>query len=134
VIVPASSCLRWHVLPWPVTPALSTLIGFMFLGAAAYFAYGVAVPRWENAGGQLAGFLAYDIVLIVPFLVRLPTVDASVLPNLIVYTAVVTYSGLLAIYFLVLHPATRGRARADGRPEARPMVAAAPPTTLPPAG
>jgi len=58
------------ILPWALTPELSTLIGCMFLGAAAYFAYGVAAPRWENAGGQLAGFLAYGVVLILPFLVR----------------------------------------------------------------
>ena len=42
----------------------------MFLGSATYFAYGIVRPRWTNAGGQLAGFLAYDLVLIVPFMTR----------------------------------------------------------------
>jgi len=101
------------ILPWAITPELSTLIGCMFLGAAAYFAYGVINPRWENAGGQLAGFLAYDIVLIVPFLVRLPTIDRDLLPNLVVYTGVVVYSGLLATWYLALDPRTRGRPPRD---------------------
>ncbi len=97
------------ILPWTITPELSTLIGCMFLGAAAYFGYGVIDPRWENAGGQLAGFLAYDIVLIVPFLVRLPTIERDLLPNLVVYTCVLVYSGALAIWYLALDPRTRGR-------------------------
>jgi hypothetical protein len=95
------------VMPWNVTPELSTLFGFMFLGAAAYFAFGLLEPRWENAGGQLAGFLAYDVVLIVPFLERLPTVPEALRPNLVVYTGVVVLSGLLAIWYLLIDPSTR---------------------------
>jgi hypothetical protein len=101
------------ILPWAITPELSTLIGCMFLGASAYFAFGVVDPRWENAGGQLAGFLAYDIVLIVPFIVRLPTIDPNLLPNLIVYTGVLIYSGLLATWYLAIDSRTRGRPPRD---------------------
>jgi len=108
-IVASLLIVRVEVLPWPVTGELSTLIGFMFLGAAAYFVYGIVVPRWENAGGQLAGFLAYDLVLIWPFLERLPTIGDDSRLSLIVYTTVVVYSGGLAVYFLLLHPGTRGR-------------------------
>jgi hypothetical protein len=97
------------ILPWAITPELSILIGFMVLGAAAYFAYGVIEPRWENAGGQLAGFLAYDLVLIGPFVQRMPSIDDEFRLNLIVYTAVLVYSGALALYYLALHPGTRGR-------------------------
>jgi hypothetical protein len=95
------------ILPWQVTPQLSTLFGCMFLGAAAYFAYGLLEPRWENAGGQLAGFLAYDAVLIGPFLARIPTIDERLRINLVVYTAVVTLSALLAAYYLLIRPDTR---------------------------
>ena len=95
------------IMPWTITPELSTLFGCMFLGAAAYFAYGLLDPRWENAGGQLAGFLAYDIVLIVPFVTRLPTVDEKLRINLVVYTAVVTLSAALAVWYLAIHPGTR---------------------------
>jgi hypothetical protein len=108
-IVAAALFAQARVLPWPVSDELSILIGSMFLGASAYFAYGVVQPRWENAGGQLAGFLAYDVVLIVPFVVRLPDVADEFRLSLIVYTAVVVYSGLLAAYFLFIHPVTRGR-------------------------
>lgn len=121
------------ILPWPVTPELSTLIGIMFLGAAAYFAYGVVAPRWENAGGQLAGFLAYDVVLIVPFLVRLPSIDERLRINLVVYTAVVALSGLLAIWYLALDPRTRGRAPAieGGGLETAPATAPVSPAVDP---
>jgi hypothetical protein len=96
-----------NVMPWTLTPELSTLFGFMFLGAAAYFAFGLVEPRWENAGGQLAGFLAYDVVLIVPFLTRIPTIDDALRLNLLVYTAVVIYSGLLAAWYLLADRGTR---------------------------
>ena len=65
----------------------------------------------SNAAGQLAGFLAYDVVLIVPFLQRLPTTPPEHLTGLIIYTAVVTYSGLLAIYYLFLYRPTRVQVR-----------------------
>jgi hypothetical protein len=96
-----------NVIPWTITPELSVVIGWMFLGAATYFAYGLLRPSWANAAGQLAGFLAYDVVLIGPFFQRLPTVAPEHRVGLIIYTAIVSYSGLLAIYYLFIHPATR---------------------------
>ena len=65
----------------------------------------------ENAGGQLAGFLAYDAVLIWPFLKRLPDVAPEFRLELWTYTAVVVYSAIVAIVYLALHPVTRGRHR-----------------------
>lgn len=100
-----------NVIFWSITPDLSLLIGFIFLGAAFYFAYGLLRPHWSNAGGQLAGFLAYDIVLIVPFLQRFSTVNAENRVGHLIYTAVVVYSGLLASYYLFINPTTRLRAR-----------------------
>ncbi|MFN8419187.1 MAG: hypothetical protein U0528_08100 [Anaerolineae bacterium] len=94
-------------LPWTLTPELSVVAGWIFIGAAAYFGYGVLRPGWFNAGGQLAGFLAYDIVLIVPFMQRLPTVADEFRFGLYFYTVVVSYSGLLAIYYLFINRATR---------------------------
>jgi hypothetical protein len=96
-----------NIIPWKITPELSVVIGWMFLGAAAYFVYALLRPSWRNAAGQLAGFLAYDVVLIVPFLTRLPTVAPEQRVGLYVYTAIVVYSGLLAIYYLFIHAATR---------------------------
>jgi hypothetical protein len=105
--------VRASVLPWPVTGDQSTAIGLMFLGAAAYFVYGLVEPRWENAGGQLAGFLAYDLVLIGPFLDRLPDVPAEFRVELVIYTVVVAYSGALAAYYLLVARSTRGAAGPD---------------------
>ena len=96
-----------NVIPWAITPELSVVIGWMFLGAATYFVYALLRPSWFNAAGQLAGFRAYDVVLIVPFLTRLPTTPPEHQIGLIVYTAVVIYSGLLAIYYLFIHKSTR---------------------------
>jgi hypothetical protein len=91
-----------NVIPWTITPELSVVIGLIFLGAAVYFGYGLLRPAWVNSAGQLAGFLAYDVVLIVPFLTRLPTVAPDFRLSLVIYTTVVIYSGLLAGYYLFL--------------------------------
>lgn len=108
VIVGVSLTLKVpNVIPWRVTEDMSVVIGWMFLGAAAYFIYGLLRPSWLNTGGQLAGFLAYDIVLIVPFLQRLPGIAEEFRVSLIIYTVVVIYSGLLAIYYLFINPSTR---------------------------
>ena len=96
-----------NTMPWKITPELSVVIGWMFLGAAVYFFYGLLRPSWVNSAGQLWGFLAYDIVLIVPFLQRLPTTAPEQRLGLTIYTGVVIYSGLLAIYYLFIHKPTR---------------------------
>lgn len=98
-----------NAIPWTITPDLSLVIGWMFLGAAVYFAYGLLRPSWLNSAGQLIGFLAYDVVLIVPFLTRLTTAPPEFRPGLIIYTTVVVLSGLLAIYYLFIHKPTRDR-------------------------
>jgi len=99
LLVPAGIALvaGTSFLPWPVTDDLSVVVGLFFLGAAAYFAYGVARPIIGNAFGQLLGFLAYDLVLIVPFLVRLPTIQPEFRTSLYIYIAVLIYSGLVAL-------------------------------------
>jgi hypothetical protein len=96
-----------NVLPWKITPELSVVIGWMFLGAALYFAYAIVRPSWLNSAGQLIGFFAYDVVLVVPFLTRLPSTAPEFRLGLTVYSAVVIYSGLLAAYYLFLHQPTR---------------------------
>jgi hypothetical protein len=95
------------VLPWNVTEESLVIYGWIFIGAGAYFAYSLLRPSWYNSAGQLLGFLGYDLVLIVPFLLRLPTVEPQYRLGLIFYTIVVIYSGGLAIYYLFLNPATR---------------------------
>jgi hypothetical protein len=96
-----------NAIPWMITPELSVVIGWMFVGAAMYFIYGLLKPSWINAAGQLLGFLAYDLVLIVPFLTRLSTVSPENRLGLYIYTAVVIVSGLIAVYYLFINGATR---------------------------
>lgn len=98
---------RPNIFPWALSAENSVMYGAIFLGAMWYFLYGIAYPVWSNARGQMIGFLAYDLVLIVPFLVHFQDVRPEMLTSLIVYTAVVSYSGLLAAYFLFINPASR---------------------------
>lgn len=79
-----------------------------------YFVAGLTDRRLANAKGQLIAFLAYDLILIVPFIAHF----ADVLPdhrlNLIVYTSVLVSTGLLATYHLVLDRETRLFSRPAG--------------------
>lgn len=91
--------LRRDVFPWPLDGDTSIVYGIIFLGAAIYFAFGLAWPVWGNAKGQLVGFLAYDFVLIVPF-ARLWFVAPTL--SLAIYLAVIAGSAMLAIWYLAL--------------------------------
>jgi hypothetical protein len=100
-------CFHADIFPWALGSETSVMFGFIYLGAAAYFLSGVFDPRWGNAQGQLVGFLAYDLILIGPFVDRFGDVHGGELTSLIVYTAFLAYSGALAVYYLFLAPSTR---------------------------
>ncbi|MBI5933169.1 MAG: hypothetical protein HY867_05640 [Chloroflexi bacterium] len=100
---------RLPIFPWKLNPDSSVIFGCIFLGDAFYFLYGLLRPRWHNALGQLLSFLAYDLVLIVPFIGLFPTVKPEQMLNLVVYTAVLIYSAALAVYYLFVNPPTRFR-------------------------
>lgn len=104
VAVGTALVLRHDVFPWPLDDDTSIVYGLIFLGAAVYFAYGLWRPAWGNAKGQLAGFLAYDVVLVVPF-VRLWFSSPGV--SLAIYLGVIVGSAVLAIWYLVLSPRYR---------------------------
>jgi hypothetical protein len=98
---------RSPVFPWAVIPDSSVIFGCIFIGDACYFLYGLFRPVWHNALGQLLSFLAYDLVLIVPFLLLFKTVAPGYLLNLVGYIAVLVYSGGIAVYFLFVNSRTR---------------------------
>ena len=104
VAVGTGLVLRLDAFPWPLDRDTSIVYGLIFLGAAVYFAYGLRRPVWGNAKGQLIGFLAYDLVLIVPF-VRLWFVSPSL--SLAIYLAVIAGSAALSIWYLALSPRYR---------------------------
>ena len=109
---------RPRIFPWNLAPETSTIFGLLFLGASTFFAYGVAWPRWAFAAGQLWGFLAYDVVLLIPYgriLTSGPgafdayggSADAVNTPSLVVYLCVLLASAALAIYMFAFDRRTR---------------------------
>ena len=96
-----------QVFPWALNPNSSTIFGCIFIGDAFYFLYGLFRPHWQNARGQLLSFLAYDLVLIIPFMALFNAVKPEHLVSLVVYVAILIYSGTLAIYFLFINSQTR---------------------------
>jgi hypothetical protein len=96
-----------EVFPWQLSDESSVMFGLIYLGAAVYFLHGIARPSWSNAAGQLIGFLAYDLVLIGPFLGHFDDASGGQLTSLWIYTAVVVYTACLATYYLFLHRETR---------------------------
>lgn len=95
------------VFPWPLKPESSVIFGLIFLGAALYFLAALQSPRWHAARGQLLGFLAYDLVLIGPFLAHFGAVLPEHRLSLLIYTLVLVYSGGLAIHYLFINRVTR---------------------------
>jgi hypothetical protein len=103
--------LRMPIFPWDLNPDSSVIFGCIFLGDAFYFIYALLRPYWGNAFGQLLSFLAYDLVLIVPFLQLLESVKPGHMQSLVIYILVLVYSGGLAVYYLFLNPQTRAGSR-----------------------
>jgi hypothetical protein len=98
-----------NVFPWPLDSRSSVMFGWIYIGAACYFLYAVVHPRWHNARAQLWGFLAYDAVLIPPFLAHFADVEPGHVLSLVIYMTVLIYSAALAIYYLFVNRATRSR-------------------------
>jgi hypothetical protein len=109
ILIGAGVALLLHarIFPWQLGQETSVMFGLIFLGAATYFIYGALDPHWGNAIGQLAGFLAYDLVLLAPFLEHFSAARGGSLVSLIIYVAFLVYSGALASYYLFASNATR---------------------------
>jgi len=109
LILVSSALLRQAplVFPWPVKPESSVIFGLMFVGAIVYLLSALRVPKWHSARDPLLSFLAHDIVLIGPFLAHFSSVEAAHKTSLTIYSMILVYSGLLAIYFLFIDKTTR---------------------------
>lgn len=101
-----------NVMPWQLIDTTegklrddSVVFGWMFLGDAFYFLYALRYPQWHRASAQLWSFLAYDLVLMGPLLKLLYTgkVKPEFKNSLLLYTAILVYSGLLALYYLLIN-------------------------------
>ena len=104
---------------WRLHPTSSALLGWFFLGAACYFLYGLVHSGWQMACGQLWAFLAYDLVLIVPYLLHFALVRPELMPSLIINTLVLVYSATLAIYYLLVKQSTRTLRKRSQNPTAQ---------------
>jgi hypothetical protein len=110
VLIAASVALfsrQEAIFPWPLNPDTSVLFGWIFLGDAFYFLYGLVHRRWHNAAPQLWSFLAYDLLLLGPLLGHLDAVAAEHRPSLLVYIGVLVFSLLVAVAYLIANPETR---------------------------
>jgi hypothetical protein len=108
ILVGTSLVLRAPtIFPWPLKPESSVMFGLIFLGASLYFITALFSARWHGARGQLLGFLAYDLILIGPFLAHFGTVAPEHRLSLIIYTLVLVYSGSVALYYLFVNKETR---------------------------
>ncbi|MEZ4657623.1 MAG: hypothetical protein R2911_08630 [Caldilineaceae bacterium] len=98
-----------NIFSWDVPRTTAVFFGWMFFGDAFYFGYALYRRRWGLASVPLLSFLAYDLVLIQPFIKRLFTEDLALMRqvSLTAYICVLIYSGLLAIYYLFIHIETR---------------------------
>jgi hypothetical protein len=98
---------RPGVLPWNLTPDLSTVFGWLFMSAAVFYGYALLRPGWANASGHLAAFLSYDVVMLLPLLTRLPGIAPEFRLSMYIYVASLLYSTGLAIYYLFINKETR---------------------------
>lgn len=98
------------VMPWPIKEETETLYGWIFVAASCSFIYPLLRGGMEYVIGGLVGFLAYDIVLIVPFLGHLDEVPAGLKGNLILYITALVVTASVSIYYLFIRqvpPAAR---------------------------
>jgi hypothetical protein len=96
-----------NIFPWNINAEVRVIYGWIFLGAMCYFLFALLRPHWGNAQGQLLGFLAYDLVLIVPFVQHFSTVSNQQRLSLTIYVGVLIYSGIVAFYYLFINRETR---------------------------
>jgi hypothetical protein len=109
-----------NVFPWDPRPEWSTIIGLGLVGSAAFFAYGAFRTGWTHAGAQFAGFLAYDLVLIFPYVRMLREGDGSSGSSLYgssgstvnegpltLFLVAIGTSALLAVWYLFIDRETR---------------------------
>ncbi len=114
VVASLGLLFRAPIFPWALNPDSSVMFGCFFLGNACYFLYGILRPIWPHARGQLLSFLAYDLVLIVPFLRLFKVIKPQFLVSLILYVLVLLFSGAIAVYFLFIDSRSRFGSRSRG--------------------
>lgn len=94
------------IMPWPIKPETSLLYGSVFIAAAWSFAYPLLRPQAEHIHVGLLGFLAYDAVLLTPFIRHFDGVKPELFNSLALYVAALTVSAAVSIYYLFFNQQT----------------------------
>jgi hypothetical protein len=97
------------ILPWDLGEQTSMLIGWIFAGLSAEYAYVALRGGWSDARVLLVGFTVYAAAFSVPLLQHFWTVEAAYLPSLIVNIGVLVSSGPLAAHYLRIEHVQRQR-------------------------
>ncbi len=96
-----------HIFPWPLRAETSVMAGAVFVSSAVYFIYSFTRRYWGEVSAPLIAFLAYDLVLIGPFVRHFGTVLPAHRLSLVLYVVALLISGGIATYYLLFAPSTR---------------------------
>jgi hypothetical protein len=110
ILVPGGVALLWHVpgvMPWPLKPESSSVYGWILLSAVCSFVYPLLRPHVEYVYVGLLGFLAYDLVLLPPFVRHFGAVPPAFHTTLVVYTSVLALTAAISLWYLLISPHTR---------------------------
>ena len=88
------------VFPWPLSRQSSTMFGIIFLGLSLVYAHVCLTGARGAAIVAMTGFLVYDLLLLPPFIGHFGRVAPDHWQSLVLYTGVLVYSALLALWFL----------------------------------
>jgi hypothetical protein len=100
-----------YTFPWSLGPQTARMFGLIFLGLSLAYGLTAWTGSRDSALIIMAGFLAYDLVLLPPFIGLFAILSPSRELSLTLYTGVLVYSALLALW--VLGRAVVGRAPND---------------------
>ncbi len=104
---------RYDVFPWPLQPETSVVFGILFAGLGVVY----LLTAWsgDRRAGMVVmlGFLAYDILLLPRLVPLFPTIDPDRLLSLAAYCAVLGYSAVIAVDYLLFDGRRAARDAAD---------------------
>lgn len=110
ILLPAGTAMLLRVpgiMPWPIKPETAMVYGWVFLAAAWSFLYPLMRPQVEHVRVGLLGFLAYDLVLLPPFVRHFDTVRPELRTSLTIYVVALSVSAAVSVWYLFVSRATR---------------------------
>ena len=90
------------ILPWNLGEPTSLLIGWIFVGLSAEYAYVALRGGWSDARVLLVGFIVYAAAFSVSLVGHLGTVHPDYVSSLIANIGVLALSAPLALHYLIM--------------------------------